>query len=124
MGIRKYIVGAAARGKKTQTHVHEVHAVTEGPMNIPGMDIECHSHGIAAVSGEMIMMENGMHRHELQLRTGFYEDHFHMICGMSGPNIAVAEGEHVHYAAGMTSTDDGHHHHFKLTSGMAEDPGK
>lgn len=120
MGIRKYLVGAAARKNNMQTHVHEVLTVTEGPMGMT--EEECHSHAIAGVTGQMIMMENGMHRHELRTNTSFYEDHFHNVESLSGPNIAVAEGEHVHYVEGQTSIIDEHRHGFKLTTNMASNP--
>ncbi len=116
MITRKYVVGAAAKEAKGQTHVHEVQGMTE-------MAAE-HSHRFAGTTGEVIALDKGGHKHEYRAVTDFVNGHYHKICVQTGPGVSVSDDEHVHYAEGNTSVDKGHKHEFELTTFQAPNPGK
>jgi len=116
MITKKYVIGAAARAAREQTHVHEVQGMTE-------MAAE-HTHRFAGTTGEMITSDKCGHKHEFHAITDYVNGHYHKIYIQTNPNVSVSDDEHVHYAEGCTSVDKGHKHEFELTTFQAPIPGK
>ena len=115
MITKKYVTGAAAKGAKGQSHIHEVQGLTESALE--------HSHRFGGTSGEVIPLEDGGHKHEYRAVTDFVNGHYHKICIHTGPAVMVSDDEHVHYAEGSTTVDREHQHEFELTTFQAPIPG-
>lgn len=115
MITKKYVIGAAAKGTKGQTHVHEVQGMTESVLD--------HCHRFGGATGEVIPIGTGGHKHEYRAVTDFVNGHYHKIYVQTGPGVGVDEDEHVHYAEGSTSVDRDHKHDFEFTTFQAPNPG-
>jgi hypothetical protein len=109
--IKKYVFGAAAKGSRQQTHVHEVQGMTESALD--------HSHRFSGATGEVIPLEGGGHKHEYRAITDYVNGHYHKIYVQTGPGIAVSDDDHVHHAQGSTTVDREHKHDFDLTTFQA-----
>ncbi len=108
MITKKYVIGAAARGSREQTHIHEVQGLTESAMD--------HSHRFGGATGEVIPLAGGGHKHEYRAVTDYVHGHYHKIYVETGPGITVSSEEHVHHAQGSTTVDRDHKHDFDLTT--------
>ena len=99
-----------------QTHVHEI----QGSVMLAEEGNDRHNHRFATVSGEVIPLPNGRHKHAFMVNTDFL-DHHHEVGGESGPNIDVGHGKHVHFGMGQSTCNDGHFHNFQFAS-LIESP--
>lgn len=96
-----------------QRHVHEF----EGTVKLAERCPERHSHHTAGVTGEAILINNGMnHVHRVFTNTDFF-DHFHRIDIFTGPALFIpGTNKHIHLVRGFTSFNDGHRHAFLFTT--------
>ena len=100
------------------THVHEF----EGSTQQAESGEERHNHRFAGVTGQVIPIGDGRHKHEFNTHTDFFEDHFHQVCGFTGPDIKVSENKHVHFAEGFTTVVDEHRHKFEFATLIGPSP--
>lgn len=98
------------------THVHEV----QGSVQIAERGCDAHNHRFASMTGKAIPANQGNHYHEIVFRTDSYEGHYHEFCGKTTVAYPICGG-HVHYLEGITTTQDGHIHCFKVITHV-EDP--
>ncbi|GAB6169150.1 YmaF family protein [Clostridium carnis] len=103
--------------ERTQSHVHEF----VGSVRLAEIGEEdVHNHRFAGVTGEVIQRCDG-HRHRIETKTDFFNNHFHEIDVITGPPIPVGCGRHVHFVYAVTKCRDGHRHSF-IVATLIENP--
>lgn len=96
-----------------QTHTHEF----LGSVKLAEQGDDRHNHRFAGVTTQvqLIHLSGGGHKHAFMVNTDFL-DHLHELGGETGPAIDVGHHKHVHFAAGMTTCNDGHFHDFQFAT--------
>lgn len=101
-----------------QTHVHEFEAST----HLAETGEDRHNHRFAGVTGEVIPLGNGKHKHELRTNTDFFVNHHHQVIADTGPNISVSSDKHVHFVHSFTTFVDGHKHEVEFATLIGPSP--
>lgn len=94
-------------------HVHEVQGLVETAQQ--GED--AHNHRFLAVSSEPKPIGERNHVHEVVFCIDYHDGFCHEGWGTTSGAFPVGEG-HVHFLEGITTTDNGHWHKYKIATSL------
>lgn len=94
-------------------HVHEVQGLIETAQQ--GED--AHNHRFLAVSSEPKPIGKQNHVHDVIFCIDYHDGFCHEGWGTTSGAFPVGDG-HVHYLEGITTTDDGHWHKYRIATSL------
>ncbi len=97
----------------TPFHVHEV----QGLIETAQQGEKAHNHRLLVVSSEPKPIGKYNHVHEVIFCTDYHGNFCHEGWSTTSGAFPVGEG-HVHFLEGITTTDDGHWHKYRISTSL------